>query len=280
MSNDMVNCDYCNKEMKIKNTYAHIRNYCMKVPDNVRKRYIEKYNKRKNAKSIINISDTINTLNGHNINNTNNTNNNNSNNIDNSSNSHNTNNITNNIENLTITYNVNPLTCESIDHLKKEDFIKILNTGSNMYDKYLKLLYEPLENLNIYIEDRRKGIMGYMDEDKTISYMREEKALDMLTDKNMLDLNDLYDEYENELGECTKRRANYNLDKYFNDNVDGLVKKEYRDKTYFMILKKSNLAKKRIKDFVKLKDKDGNVMKLKDENGEEWVLINPHLTKT
>jgi hypothetical protein len=245
----------------------------MKVPDDVRKRYIEKYNKRKDVKAKrMSTLDNVNT--DTNIDTINNINNNiNTKNIDNSSNSHNTTNNNN------ITINVNAFNRESVDHLTKEDHLKLLNTGVNMYNNYLKAIYDLDDNLNIYIEDKRKGIVGYMDTDKTVSYMREAKAVDMLTDKNMSELNSLYDEYEEELEEATKRKANFNLDRYFNDANDGPVKQEYRDMTYFMILKKSKLAKKRLNDFVKLKDKDGNLMKLKDENGEEWVLVNPNKVK-
>ena len=265
-SNDIVNCDYCYKQMKLKNTYSHIRNACMKVPDDVRKRHIEKYNNRKDAKAKQSALDNVNNNDNRNIDIINNIN---AKNIDNSSNSHNT---TNN----NITININPLTYENRDHLSKDDYIKILNTGAKMYDKYLKAIYDLDDNLNIYIEDKRKGIVGYMDIDKTVSYMREVKAVDILTDKNMTELNSLYDDYEDELEDTTKKKANFNLDSYFNDDNNGPVKQEYRDKTYFMILKKNNLSKKRIKDFIKLKDKDGNLMRLKDENGEEWVLINPN----
>ena len=269
-SNDIVNCDYCYKQMKLKNTYSHIRNACMKVPDDVRKRHIEKYNNRKDAKAKQSALDNVNNNDNINIDTINNIN---AKNIDNSSNSHN---ITNN-NNITI--NLNTFNHESIEHLTKEDHLKILNTGVNMYDNYLKEIYKLDDNLNVYIEDKRKGIVGYIDKDKTLSFMREAKAVDMLTDKNMSELNNLYDEYEDELEYSTKKKANFNLDRYFNDSKDGSVKKEYRDLTYFMILKKSKLAKNRINDFIKLKDKDGNLMRLKDENGDEWVLINPHNTK-
>jgi hypothetical protein len=267
----VTTCDYCCKTItKIKLT-PHIRNSCMKVPDDVRERYIEKYNNRKDIKTKKSILDNVNNNTDRNIDTINNINNNiNTKNIDNSSNSHNT------INNNNITINVNTFNHESVEHLTKEDHLKLLNTGVNMYNDYLKAIYNLDDNLNIYIEDKRKGIVGYMDKDKTVSYMREAKAVDMLTDKNMSELNNLYDEYEEELEEVTKKKANFNLDRYFNDAKDGPVKQEYRDMTYFMILKKSKLAKKRLNDFVKLKDKDGNVMKLKDENGEEWVLVNPN----
>jgi hypothetical protein len=270
---DISECEYCNKTITKVKLNQHIRNACKKVPSNIRRIYINKYNNRKDVKQINNndISNITNTntiikntsnIKNANINNTN-------------TNINNLNNTINNNIDVNITYNVNPFTDENLSHLTKEEHIKILNTGVNMYDAYLKYIYINEDNLNIYIEDKRKGIVGFMDKDNSISYMRQSKAIDLLTDKNMSDLNNLYDEYEAELEEATKKKANFNLDRYFNDDEDGPVKKEYRDKTYFTILKKSSLAKKRINNLVKLRDKDGNIMSLKDENGDEWVLVNP-----
>jgi hypothetical protein len=102
----------------------------------------------------------------------------------------NNNNITNNITNNQTILVVNPFGFVNLDHIKKEDVLKIGSNAKKIFDKLIRYIYKNKDNKNFFKYNMNKSLITYLSDELTIENINEEKFYIKL--KNILVDNYIY----------------------------------------------------------------------------------------
>lgn len=257
------NCIYCNIYIPhTKNYKRHLRLGCDKIPENIKKNLIKKYNKNKNH--LNNLEDennleeevkNINSFNSKNNNTTSNTNNNisnsNSNNVNINSNNNTKNTVNNNINtNITNTntFHINPMGKEDISklsYLKKKEIVK---SGKGMFKNMMNAVLDLTENMNFYILNRKEKIAVFLNKEKELEAENMKLVLQegVLNYYNMI--YDVYTELEDELTDKEKQEHNiaYNKMEPITEN------KLLEDTVFFKLVSISKKCKNALDKYMKI----------------------------
>jgi hypothetical protein len=87
----------------------------------------------------------------------------------------NNNNITNNITNNQTIVVVNPFGFENLDHIKKDDVLKIGSNAKKIFDKLIRYIYKNKDNKNFFKHNMNKSLITYLSDELTIENINEEK---------------------------------------------------------------------------------------------------------
>lgn len=211
-------CKYCDEIFSRSDSLArHMQKYCNKSKNLMKeneelKKKIEKLECDKTH--IVNSNNT-------NSNNTNNT----------------TNNITNNNTNNTINITLNDYGDEDVSHITM-DFIQNLieHMNSNSIVKMIDAVhFQNPGNVNIKIPNKKQPFMMVWKEDKWV-LENKSNILDGLVVKNFDRINDVYEEFENDLSENIKTKYTSYADMF--DNNDGKHRNNVKKETELMLLNK------------------------------------------
>ena len=213
----------------------HQREHCLSIPNKIKKKLLEKYNKnRKHIKSLeVAKTTNINT----NINNTN------SNNTTNNQINNNTinNNITNNV-----TIKINPLGQENIDFLKKEEIITIINRCYMAIPDLIMKIHNRKENMNFFIPNFNKKTMAYLDKNNEIKYNDYNEICEKIINNNIKRLGTYFKDHKQELESHIKNR----MKKVIQENNDEVLNSKYIDNIKYYLMNKSRKNKKQLNKFI------------------------------
>ena len=234
-------CEYCKKKIPHINNYRrHLRTTCHKIPENIKKKFIIKYNEnkkhiksleKKNNKitkvsndkknnSVINIKKLI-INNDNTINNTLNNNNVNNNLINNDNTINNTlnnntqnNNVNNNLINVGLEkLIINPMGKEDLSKISNRKKKEIINSGKGMFKNMMNAILELPENWNFYILNRKEKIGVFLNKKNEL----EAEKLKLVLKESVLNyynmIYDIYTEIENELTDKEKKDHNIEYNK-------------------------------------------------------------------
>jgi len=201
LSENNDGCEYCKKNISKRLIKRHQREHCLSIPNKIKKKLLEKYNKnRKHIKSL-EVAKTTNINTNSNNNTTNNQINNNTIN----------NNITNNV-----TIKINPLGQENTDFLEKEEIITIINRCYMAIPDLIMKIHNRKENMNFFIPNFNKKTMAYLDNNNEIKYNDYNEICEKIINKNIKRLGTYFKEHKQELESHIKNR----MKKVIRDNND------------------------------------------------------------
>ena len=236
-SEKKTNCEYCNQNINKKMLKRHQREHCLSIPNKIKKKLLEKYNKnRKHIKSL-EVAKTTNINTNTNINNTN------SNNTTNNQINNNTinNNITNNV-----TIKINPLGQENIDFLKKEEIITIINRCYMAIPDLIMKIHNRKENMNFFIPNFNKKTMAYLDKNNEIKYNDYNEICEKIINNNIKRLGTYFKDHKQELESHIKNR----MKKVIQENNDEVLNSKYIDNIKYYLMNKSRKNKKQLNKFI------------------------------
>lgn len=154
-----------------------------------------------------------------------------------------TNNITQNnntiINNINQTNNIfvlTPFGKEDLSMLTDDIKKHIITRGTNAFGILLDEIYKHPQNNNIYLYDKRNGLVKYVDTNKNIKITKLKHAISELVDINFDRLDDYMDDYYDEIEE---KLVKY-VDKLKKSHTDKDDKKIYKDKYLEVSLCKLN----------------------------------------
>ena len=243
--NGNYNCEYCNKKLKLKKHYKiHLRNSCEKIPLSKRKILLEKYNKnKKHLNALVKTSQPLAITNNNTTNNNNNIQN-------------NTTNIQNN-NNQKLTIKINPIGKEDISSICEEKIIKFLGEGTKGFVNFLSSIYKIDENKNIYIKSKKDNIVQFINKDYELDIGELNEIISDITLSHYNIFEDLFELHQDKISKVNKS-------KFERSNLSYSKNPErFERKAYLNLVNISNINKKYIDNFLKIKNKDG----------EEQVLI-------
>ena len=238
-------CEYCNKKLRFKKNYTkHLRTGCKEIPLAKRKLLLERYNKnKKHLNALVKVSQPLAI-----------TNNNTTNNIQNN-NTTNNNNIQNNNQKLTI--KINPLGKEDISSICEKKIIEFLGDGTKGFVNFLSSIYKIDENKNLYIKSKKENIVQFINKDYELDIGELNEIISDITLSHHNIFEELYDLHHEKISKASKNKfERSNLS--YNKNPE-----RFERKAYLNLVNISNINKKYIDKFLKIKNKDG----------EEQVLI-------
>ena len=154
-----------------------------------------------------------------------------------------TNNITQNnntiINNINQTNNIfvlTPFGKEDLSMLTDDIKKHIITRGTNAFGILLDEIYKHPQNNNIYLYDKRNGLVKYVDTNKNIKITKLKHAISELVDINFDRLDDYMDDYYDEIED---KLVKY-VDKLKKAHTDKDDKKVYKDKYLEVSLCKLN----------------------------------------
>lgn len=199
--NKYIICKYCEKECSKYKINRHYRNGCKLIPQEIKDRYISKYNKdrRHKRKTERTSGDNITDVSGMNFQESNNNNNVTTN--DNSTNDNSTNNTINN-NNITI----NAFGKEDISFFTKDKILEYLNMNHNSVPHIIDDIYNHDSNRNFYL-DKKTKYMVTVSPDKTIKLEHISDAVDTIANKGEQAFCTFNEQYKDDI---PKRKYNVN----------------------------------------------------------------------
>ena len=260
MVKELYKCEYCETKIKYKRYYKkHLRDVCLKIPKDEKKKLIEKFNNNKrhlNTLEILDNPNVINNLNDGNIKHI-------TNNIQTTNNTKTTNNTqtTNNTLNSNIINNyqvkINPVGQEDISSLSTEKIIEYLSSGYPGYCRFLSAIYKIDENKNIFIRSRRENMVQFINADYELEIGNMDEVISDITVGYYNKFDNLFEEHQNSL--TTKNKSRFEtVSKLFTDKQD-----KFERQTYLCLVNATEIHKDYINKF----------LRIKNENGDEQVLI-------
>ena len=155
--------------------------------------------------------------------------------------------ITNNITqtNNTIINNINqtnniflltPFGKEDLSMLTDDIKKHIITRGTNAFGILLDEIYKHPQNNNIYLYDKRNGLVKYVDTNKNVKITKLKHAINELVDINFDRLDDYMDDYYDEI----EAKVVKYVDKLKKSHTDKEDKKIYKDKYLEVSLCKLN----------------------------------------
>ena len=236
-SGEKKQCEFCNKLIIQRDIPRHKRNSCLKIPEKLKKKLIDKYNKDKRVKNKQIVI--------HNNNNNNN-----------SSNTTNNNTINNNLVNSTINnyttnnkinINLNAFGKENISSIKEENILEILNKAYAGFPLILKQLHFNIEeNRNIYQPNLNKPFIKYYN-GKRWESDKFDSISQMIFNNVSRTLEDWFEEYQTKLHEKKQELIN----KFINDCNDGREDKKFIEELKMFFMDYSNEIKENIINKIK-----------------------------
>jgi hypothetical protein len=229
-NNDILSCQHCNKEFKLKNSlYKHINELrCAKIPEDTKNMIIYK-RKNKILQKKVKEQNAMIQIKNSNIN-SNNT----------ITNSHNTNNTNN------ITIKINPFGQENTDFLTKKEKLKIINKCYMSVPALIKTIHNRPENRNLYIRNINSRIMACLNDDNELVYDDYNALCDELVQSNITRIDEYFEELNSDMKESTKSR----LVKMVEESNSGVLTDKYIDDIKYYLLNISRRNKKDLNDFI------------------------------
>ena len=225
-------CEYCNKNISKRLLNRHQRDTCLKIPKTIKNNLIEKYNKNKKHKKSLELSNKV--SNNNSVYNYKSHNNN--------TNTINSNNTTNN----NITIKINPFGEENMDHLNKNDILKIINRCYMAIPDLIKKIHNRPENRNFYIPNFNKTTIAYLNRKNEIVYNDYKEICHRMINKNIRRLDDYFNDFEKDLQNNIKTRMIKVLEENYYENHNEKYMKDI--KYYLMNISRKN--KKELNDFI------------------------------
>ena len=225
-SKKIVNCKYCNLEIRKSNLKRHYRNSCNSIPKQIKENLISNFNKTSKTKLISNKS---------NINHTNNTNH--INNINNGT-----------INNNNITIKINPFGQEDISFISKKDKLNLLQKKYMGVPELIKLIHDNPSNHNFFMPNVNKKIMAYLNKDNKLEYDNYNEICDQIIEDNIQRLDLFYNELEEELTSSIKTR----LKQIIEDNNSGNINTKYMNDIKYYLINITKRNKKEINDYLNM----------------------------
>ena len=246
---ELYKCEYCETMIKYKRYYKkHLRDVCLKIPKDEKKKLIEKFNNNKRHLNTLEILDNPNVVN--NLNNGNNI----------THITHNTQ-TTNNTLNSNIINNyqvkINPVGQEDISSLTTEKIIEYLSSGYPGYCRFLSAIYKIDVNKNIFIRSRRENMVQFINADYELEIGNMDEVISDITVGYYNKFDNLFEEHQNSMSSKNKSRFE-TVSKLFTDKQD-----KFERQTYLCLVNATEIHKDYINKF----------LRIKNENGDEQVLI-------
>ena len=232
-------CEFCHTNISKKHLKRHYRVSCIKIPINLKNKYIEKYNKDKRVNKQTALITTNNINNISNINT-----NSNSNNINNNNNGT----INNNIQQNNITVKINPLGQEDISFLTEKDKLEILAKRFMGVPELIKRIYGNPKNKNFFIPNVNKKVIAYLNEDNKLEYDNYCTILNQIIDENKDRFDDFYHELIDKINSKLIDRVAVVIQEHSNNEK---INDKYMDDIKFNLISNSREIKELIENYMK-----------------------------